>query len=324
MSSTFNLKDKRSFPSKILLLGEYGILTGSAAVATPFPLFSGKLCLSSKDENLNETELMRKSNTELHTLYNFLRLPKNQIDFLNFDKLKHDLDSGLWFNSDIRQNYGIGSSGALTAALFNCYAAEEIKNLPLPEIRKKLAAIEKFFHKTSSGIDPLVSLLNKSLHIDSNGEITPVEQKIIPPFNKHGKTEKPAFSVFLVDSKAAVSTGGLVEWYLNAYKNANFKQATDAIYIPAINDAVQALLSADHSTFLTAVFAISQFQKQFLTPMLFSPFKKHIDNGLETGDFYLKLCGSGGGGYMLGFTQNETRVQEYFSQNQLEILFFEG
>jgi mevalonate kinase len=27
-------------------------------------------------------------------------------------------------------------------------------------------------------------------------------------------------------------------------------------------------------------------------------------NGIDTNDYYLKLCGSGGGGYILGFTED--------------------
>ncbi len=81
MFPAFESGEKKSFPSKILLLGEYGILTGSAAIATPFPLFSGELCLPPKFENFKETEFVKRSNTQLRALYNFLILSDIPIDF---------------------------------------------------------------------------------------------------------------------------------------------------------------------------------------------------------------------------------------------------
>jgi mevalonate kinase len=32
-------------------------------------------------------------------------------------------------------------------------------------------------------------------------------------------------------------------------------------------------------------------------------------NGIDTNDYYLKLCGSGGGGYILGFTEDLERAK---------------
>jgi mevalonate kinase len=33
--------------------------------------------------------------------------------------------------------------------------------------------------------------------------------------------------------------------------------------------------------------------------------------GLETGDFSLKLCGSGGGGFILGFGRDLARIRDH-------------
>ncbi len=321
MLQTVNHKNPGTFPSKILLLGEYGILKGSAALAIPYPVFSGKLCLPGKIEKSGENERILKSNKQLFDLYNYLKLVQNRVNFLRLPALKEDLESGLWFNANIPENYGLGSSGALTAALFDRYATSKSKELPLPEIRQNLAFIEKYFHGTSSGVDPLVSLLNKPVYINTNEEILLPGENIISGFTGGSHQEKSGFSLFLVDSKIPVNTGPLVQWYLKAYEQPEFRRASENIYFPAIHNAIEALLTGDSTSFLSGIAKISAFQKQFLTPLILPHFIEHVNHGLATGEFFLKLFGSGGGGYMLGFTQNISRTKNYFAENGLEVSF---
>ncbi len=59
-----------------------------------------------------------------------------------------------------------------------------------------MASVENYFHKTSSGIDPLVSLINKPLHFSSSGEISLIQQNIIPAFTKNKNGKEPGFSIF--------------------------------------------------------------------------------------------------------------------------------
>ena len=42
--------------------------------------------------------------------------------------------------------------------------------------------------------------------------------------------------------------------------------------------------------------------------------------GLETGNYYLKLCGSGGGGMMLGFTSNIENTQHMLQDYEVHFL----
>ena len=43
--------------------------------------------------------------------------------------------------------------------------------------------------------------------------------------------------------------------------------------------------------------------------------------GLETNAYYLKLCGSGGGGYMLGFTENIDEARAALKDYKLEVVY---
>ena len=68
---------------------------------------------------------------------------------------------GLYFESSIPQSYGIGSSGALCAAIYARYTTElippsgSITQKDIKELRHIFSGIESFFHGKSSGIDPL-------------------------------------------------------------------------------------------------------------------------------------------------------------------------
>ena len=43
--------------------------------------------------------------------------------------------------------------------------------------------------------------------------------------------------------------------------------------------------------------------------------------GLDTNAYYLKLCGSGGGGYILGFTQDLPKAKALLVGHQIEVVY---
>ena len=55
--------------------------------------------------------------------------------------------------------------------------------------------------------------------------------------------------------------------------------------------------------------------------MIPTAFHKVWEKGLQTNDYYLKLCGSGGGGYILGFTKDYTKTQQILKDYKLELVY---
>ena len=45
------------------------------------------------------------------------------------------------------------------------------------------------------------------------------------------------------------------------------------------------------------------------------------ERGIETNDYYLKLCGSAGGGYILGFTQDLDKAKTALKGYHLEVVY---
>ena len=151
------------FYSKILLFGEYGIIKNSKGLAIPYNFYKGTLkkCESHKqckphqqseshkqcEPHLQKEEEARKSNEALREFATYLQNlmeEENPIVRFNLEKLNADIAEGMYFDSSIPQGYGVGSSGALVAAIYSEYAIEPIsamENLT----RKKLLQLKAIF-----------------------------------------------------------------------------------------------------------------------------------------------------------------------------------
>ena len=54
--------------------------------------------------------------------------------------------------------------------------------------------------------------------------------------------------------------------------------------------------------------------------MIPEAFRKIWQYGLETHSYYLKLCGSGGGGFLLGFTDDLEKARTELRNQDIEII----
>jgi len=55
--------------------------------------------------------------------------------------------------------------------------------------------------------------------------------------------------------------------------------------------------------------------------MIPKTFHKLWEQGIATNDYYLKLCGSGGGGYILGFTKDYNKAKKVLKDYDLELVY---
>lgn len=266
-----------TFPAKVLLLGEYTILNGSKALAIPYNAFQGKWSYEKNDSD--DRRISRES------LQSFLEHGSEK--YINLAALKEDVKKGLWFDSSIPHGYGLGSSGAFIAAITSSYALKDGD-------RESLARLEDFFHGSSSGIDPYVSLVNKPLLIHSFNEVEVLTQKL----NLQG--------FFLLNTGKARQTAPLVKTYQEKMKDPQFKQGCADVLSRDVNFAVQALISGQQSELFHHLWHISKFQWEFFPEMIPTSMRGLWTQGMESGDYVLKLCGAGGGGFVLGYSEKYT------------------
>ncbi|WP_431110251.1 mevalonate kinase family protein [Winogradskyella poriferorum] len=302
------------FYSKILLFGEYGIIKDSKGLSIPYNFYNGALKV---DENPSEEAL--KSNESLKRFASYLEsLDKDLVSF-DVDKLKEDVDSGMYFDSSIPQGYGVGSSGALVAAIYDKYAKEKItvlENLTREKLLKLKAIfseMESFFHGKSSGLDPLNSYLSLPILINSKDNI---EATGIPSQSTEGKG-----AVFLLDSGIVGETAPMVSIFMENMKNEGFRSMLKEQFIKHTDACVDDFLKGDIKSLFRNTKQLSKIVLNNFKPMIPNQFHELWKKGIETNDYYLKLCGSGGGGYILGFTEDIERAKAALKGQKLEVVY---
>jgi mevalonate kinase len=231
-------------------------------------------------------------------------------DFLNINKFKNDIEQGLLLETNIPISYGLGSSGAIVASIYHAYAKDPLSEPE--ELKKAFSKMESFYHGKSSGLDPLVSYLDKAILINQSGKLETVK---IPAKTKNGE----AF-VFLLDTKTIGETQPLVNWFLNEYEKANFKNSIQEKFIPATNAGISNFLDGNPKALLQNVKVLSAFTYGNLEPMIPETVKEIWKKGLETNVYQLKLCGSGGGGMLLGFTADLEKTKANIQGFGIEVI----
>jgi mevalonate kinase len=301
------------FYAKILLFGEYGIIKDSKGLAIPFSTYRGALKTAS-----NLTGEAEKSNTNLRKFYTYLsQLNEERLSF-RLDELKSDLDNGMYFDSSIPQGYGVGSSGALVASVYDKYATDKItvlENLTrdkLLSLKETFSIMESFFHGKSSGLDPLNSYLSLPILINSKTHIEPAGI----PSQKEGKG-----AVFLLDSEMVGETEPMVNIFMNKMKNEGFRKMLDEEFVTYSDACIDDFLQGNVKSLFSNVKQLSKIVLKNFKPMIPEAFHKVWEHGINTNDYYLKLCGSGGGGYILGFTEDYEKAKEKLQDYKLELVY---
>ncbi|HKL71339.1 MAG TPA: hypothetical protein VJ855_01675 [Marinilabiliaceae bacterium] len=310
------------FYSKIMLFGEYSIICGSMALTIPYSHFNGSLNFINKNQ-YTDLDFARGSNQQLREYYQQYLLPTAEKGGLpekfNYKLLGKEIDAGLYFESSIPEGYGLGSSGALVAALYHRYVEKgktpsppATSQLDIPKLKRDLAILESWFHGTSSGIDPLICYLRHPLLIKEDQTIIPIE---IPRYNLTSDD-----AIFLINSGKSIKTGPLVDQFVKDCENTEFKNRILNEYIPLNNSCIQSLIDADIEKFEKEVRDLSMFQATYFNRMIPPTLEMEWMFGITTGKFMLKLCGSGGGGFILGFTHHYKEVRERFLEKGIEII----
>jgi len=305
------------FYSKILLFGEYGIIKDSKGLSIPYNFFKGALKWDKSD-----SEMAQESNKSLKAYAEYLKvLEMKEEGLVSFDieALERDVADGMYFDSSIPQGYGIGSSGALVAAIYDRYATNKItvlENLTrekLLQLKKIFGKMESFFHGKSSGLDPLNSYLSLPILINSKDNI---ESTSIPSQNTEGKG-----AVFLLDSGMTGETAPMVQLFMENMKQEGFRNMIKDQFIKHTDACVEDFLNGNVKSLFGNLKQLSHVVFDHFKPMIPSKFHQLWQKGIETNDYYLKLCGSGGGGYILGFTQDLERAKKSLKGHNLEVVY---
>jgi mevalonate kinase len=278
----------QSYHGKLLLFGEHTILRGSKALALPLPLYSGHWAYSAAIPPALSLEgyvahLYKQEETE------------GLLAGLQLSAFEREVNKGLYFASDIPVGYGAGSSGALCAAVYERFASnpiarEEVGRYAL--LKSQLAQLESYFHGASSGTDPLICYLNRPVVLFPDGHIFRIPLPLV-------KRSQGQF--FLLDTGLSRKTGSLVEYFLKQCESPAFATVIAEELVPATEAAIESYLAADGHHLAQAIHRLSVLQLEHLEALIPPAYRQLWAAGLEEGSFALKLCGAGGGGFILGY-----------------------
>ena len=301
------------FYAKILLFGEYGIIEDSQGLTLPYSFYKGTLKFS---DLFGDFE--KKSNSHLKKYADYLATIELPEEFeMNVQEFQNDIEKGLFFDSNIPQGYGVGSSGALVAAVFEKYSfikrnPETISKNELKELKKVFGKLESFFHGTSSGIDPLICYMNLPILIENKENV----DKVSIPKAQQGKG-----AIFLIDSGAVGETGPMIQIFFEKMKTEGFRKTLKEEFIRYNNACIDAFLKREYNPFFRNLKKLSVWAYEHFRPMIPESLYNAWKNGIDTNAYYLKLCGSGGGGYILGFTRDYAQAEKMLKGFNKEVIY---
>ena len=313
----------KEFSGKILLFCEYTIIIGSKALVLPFRKFSGKLEMPEEEEEPVESgEKPRqahalRSNDDLLGLLQYLEKLEaagNLPEDFDISRFMEQVIGGLFFHSSIPEAYGAGSSGALVAAIYDEFGpgGSRLGTQDFNRLRRVLGQIESYYHGTSSGIDPLCCYLNNAVLFD--GDVAyPVNVPVSPP----------GTGFFLLDTGSPGMTGPMIEYFKSLIQEPGFLDMINDSLIPLIERNIDLLLETD-SGLAANMQRLSEMQYTSFRRMIPQAFHRIWHYGLQTGLFSLKLCGSGGGGYLIGYTARWIEAMQYFNKPGFKLLLLEA
>jgi mevalonate kinase len=300
------------FYSKILLFGEYGIIQDAMGLSIPYNFYKGKFHLP-EDKYSESNEHLRTYFTYL----SYLDVSGQANAKLDLNRFKRDIKDGLAFDSSIPQGFGVGSSGAIVAAIYNEYAidkidAENINKTELANLKQIFGQMESHFHGKSSGLDPLICYLNLPVIIKSKEDLDTVglpEEKD----NSQG-------AIFLLNTNEPGETQPMVQIFMEKMKEQGFRKMVKTELKKYNDDCISSFLKGDFVPLFKNLKKLSAILLQNFSPMIPDQFQSIWKKGIESGDYYLKLCGSGGGGYILGFTRDYEKARLQLKDYQLELV----
>ena len=291
---------KKYYSSKLLLFGEHTVTLGGQALAIPYPNYHSfwSNCTSKADETA-----LKKALAEFVDLLEVYR-KDGKINFeVQIGALRNKIKNNYFFDTNIPIGYGLGSSGTVCAAIYDSYVSESHKkDKSIGATQKDLAQLENIFHGNSSGIDPLVCYLNKGIYLGKNGIKL---LQTVPSLSSEN------FHSFLIDTKIKRNTASLVNYFRRRSSEEDFYKNCTRVLLELSREIIQLYIDEKHLELLVLLHEVSELQLNYMKKMIPMTFHQIWEEGLTSNLYSLKLCGAGGGGFILGFTANweKTKAQ---------------
>ncbi len=192
------------------------------------------------------------------------------------------------------------------------YSPENISKDELKDLKKVFGELESYFHGKSSGIDPLICYMNLPILIENKENV----DKVSIPQSEEGKG-----AIFLIDSGMTGETGPMVQIFFEKMKTEGFRKTLKEEFIRYNNACIDAFLKKEMNPLFRNLKNLSVWAYENFKPMIPESIYQIWKKGLDTNAYYLKLCGSGGGGYILGFTKDYKKAEKMLKGFHKEVIY---
>ena len=272
--------------SKVILFGEYSMIFDATALMIPLKRFSAQWQFPLSYNRAAS----QPSNQSLKRFCQYLSENEELSNLFYLQTLRKDLEDGLFLASNVPSGYGLGSSGTLVAAVYDRYALQ--KNDDCMQLKTLFGKMESHFHGSSSGIDPLQCYLGQSFKITPEGV-----QLLSDDFLKKD------IHICLIDTKIKSNTRPLVNHFKAQRDNPEFLNRFQSKYVPCVTSCIDSMIEGDKELFFNSLKQLTRGQLEFLRPMITGNTLDLFTSDYDF-NFGVKISGSGGGGYVLGFTDD--------------------
>ena len=299
----------KRYNGKLILFGEYSMIFGSEALLTPYYSAFGEWSSVINRPSARGFE----SNASIRKFYDYL-CNNDGFRILDLRRFGMELDAGLFFDSNIPLGYGVGSSGSLVAAIYDRYKLIEINDIP--KLKDFLAKMESFFHGSSSGMDPLQCYLGKPFILrqrttDNGQQLTILEDDFM----------SEDIHIFLIDTKIKSPTAPLVTRFKELREDETYLNKFDKEYIPTVSNCIKSLIEKKDHEFYNYLSQLSKLQIELLSHTIPEETREYFLTDINKEGFQVKLCGAGGGGFLLGFSNDIQRTNDFFEKNNKNIIW---
>ena len=286
------------------------MIFGSEALLTPYYSAFGEWSSVINRPSAQAFE----SNESIRKFYNYLN-DNDEFRILDLKRFEMEINAGLFFDSNIPLGYGVGSSGALVAAIFDRYKLIEINDIP--KLKSFLAKMECFFHGSSSGMDPLQCYLGKPFILSQ--QTTDNSQQSFTILNDDFMSDD--IHIFLIDTKIKSPTAPLVERFKELRKDSSYLDKFDNKYVLLISKCIKSLIDKNNDDFYKYLSEVSKLQIELLSHTIPEETRDYFLTDINKDGFQVKLCGAGGGGFLLGFSNNIQKTNEFWKENDKHIIW---
>ena len=299
----------KRYNGKLILFGEYSMIFGSEALLTPYHSVFGEWSSVAN----RPSEKASESNENIRKFYEYLR-SHDEFRILDLRRFDMELNAGLFLDSNIPLGYGVGSSGALVAAIYDRYKLTEINDIP--KLKDFLAKMECFFHGNSSGIDPLQCYLGKPFILRQ--QTTDNRQQLIMLEDDFMSED---IHIFLIDTKIKSPTAPLVRRFKELREDEAYLNKFDNEYVPLVSNCIKSLIEKNDKDFYGYLSELSKLQTELLSHTIPEETREYFLTDINKDGFQVKLCGAGGGGFLLGFSNNIQKTNEFWKENDKHIIW---